>query len=387
MYLKLVLFVWIVNVVERVDQQMSCPNSYVRDFTCCPDIVGQMKYTLKDINVLNLTEKDLNTINSTLTDSVSYPDIVGQMGHTMKDINLMNLIEKDLNTTNTNLTDFVSCPDSVGQMGYTLRDIDLVNLTEKDLNTIKAALLKHGVIVFRNQSMTRKQQFDFTQKLGQLIPLPKFLNLKDPEVGFEDKILRVTNYDSKGLPKQRKELNGQYWHKDGDYKQNDYIGSILYADEIDSMGDSRDTLFLDNCFMEVYPKPLLDQVKHLANEIDVSMIKDFIVTVEDLKQFPPVFPKVISKHPGNGKDCLYLTEHLTMVGNISQKERKSVEQLWDIMIKKAPKYAHQWREGDVVIWDNLAVMHRTGPITKQVVVGKRKLYRTMYLIGEKMSGV
>ncbi|XP_066918056.1 alpha-ketoglutarate-dependent taurine dioxygenase-like [Clytia hemisphaerica] len=259
--------------------------------------------------------------------------------------------------------------------------MNLVNLTENDLVIIREELLKHGVILFRNQSMTRKQQIDFTERIGTLIPLPTFLNLKDPEIGFESKILRVTNYDSKGLPKKQKELNGQYWHKDGNYMQNDYIGSMLYADEIDEFnGDSRPTLFLDNCLMDVYPKALLDQVNHLANEINIGTIKDFTVTEDDMKQHPPVFPKVISKHPQNGKDCLYLTEFLTLNGNLTQKEQEIIEQLWDIIIKEAPKYSHHWREGDVVIWDNLAVMHRTGPVTKQSIIGKRMMYRTTYFI-------
>ena len=115
----------------------------------------------------------------------------------------------------------------IGPMGYTLKDIDLVSLTERDLTTIRGALLKHGVIVSRNQNMSRKKQIDFTERLGQLIHLPKFLNVKDPEEGFEERILRVTDYDSKGLPKEQKDLNGQYWHKDGEFMQIDYVASIF----------------------------------------------------------------------------------------------------------------------------------------------------------------
>ena len=82
------------------------------------------------------------------------------------------------------LGDFESCPTRA--MGYVVKDVNLANLTESDIEKIKSALVKHGVIAFRGQKLTRKQQLDFTLNLGELMPLPKVLDVKDPELGFEN---------------------------------------------------------------------------------------------------------------------------------------------------------------------------------------------------------
>ena len=290
------------------------------------------------------------------------------------------LVKNSMKNSDGQYNLFATVPD---EMGFAVENVNLTNLTEGDITTIKTALIKHSVIVIKKQKLTRKQQLDLTKKLGKFMPLPKFLALTDTEDGFEDKILRVTNYDSSGNLKSRQESMGQFWHKDGDYFENDYIGTMLYADKITSTETSRPTLFLHNCkSMKIYPKDLLKQVENVANKVDLSLIEGFLLTGEDRKEFPPVFHKLAFKHPANGKNCIYLTDHMTTGGQVSEKDKQVMKELWSIMVEQTPKYQHNWEEGDVVIWDNVAVMHRTGFIDSNVPMntGMRMLYRTQYLI-------
>ena len=57
------------------------------------------------------------------------------------------------------------------------------------------------------------------------------LSLQDPEPGYPE-IQRVTNFWSNGTRKGKRQCFGCYWHKDGNFQFNDYLASILYADEL-----------------------------------------------------------------------------------------------------------------------------------------------------------
>ena len=290
------------------------------------------------------------------------------------------------------------------QMGFIVDPkINSTKLSGTNVEAIKAALVEHGVVVLRNQNLTRKQQMELTEALGVVVKLPRFLAVKDVEPGFENQILRVTNYDSKGKLKDPAQANGQYWHKDGDYYQNDYIGTVLYADQI-GRGNVRPTLFLDNCVMGIYPQDLWGEVEDFVNAIDISQIEDFVVRDDDLKEFPAALHPLDYKHPGDGRSCMYLTQPIATETDValescsdhipksiatepdnqqlSNNTKEILMKLWSIMLERSPRYEHHWREGDVLIWDNSAVMHRTGVIDKSAPESseQRTLYRTQYFI-------
>ena len=64
----------------------------------------------------------------------------------------------------------------------------------------------------------------------------------------------------------------------------------------------------------------------------------------------------IYRHPENGRKCAYVTADLITDAGFSPHLR----QVFEEVTQKSRKYRHFWQKGDVVIWDNLAVMHRAG---------------------------
>jgi alpha-ketoglutarate-dependent 2,4-dichlorophenoxyacetate dioxygenase len=85
-------------------------------------------------------------------------------------------------------------------------------------------------------------------------------------------------------------------------------------------------------------------------------------TAEELARMPPAQHPLVHVHPGSGRKVLYLASHASrIVGWPLETGRALIKELTDHAVEDRFVYAHKWRVGDVVIWDNLATMHRARP--------------------------
>ena len=265
------------------------------------------------------------------------------------------------------------------KMGYVIKGIqDVTKLSPQNVTLIKSKLLQNGVVVIEKQNLTKQQQVEFTSKLGEIVVLPASFEGNDPEVGFPE-IQRVTNYWSNGTWKEKKHCFGCYWHKDGNFQQNGYLASVLYADKVTENRSA--TLFLDNC--EVYEKLTKKTLQDLSESVftvSVRDIPDFAKgTEEDLSLYPLVKKhKGIYRHPENGRTCAYITNTLVTDAGVAHH----LADAWEEVTGRSEKYTHYWKEGDLVIWDNLAVMHRAGTKRFSGPGDKtpRMLYRTQVFL-------
>jgi alpha-ketoglutarate-dependent taurine dioxygenase len=194
------------------------------------------------------------------------------------------------------------------KMGQVLLDMNLES--EEDLEFIRQSLLENAVIVLRSTQqsyrLSRAEQVRFTQRLGKIILLPKSLETRDPEPGFPH-IQRVTNLWSNGTRKGKHECSGCEWHRDGDFQLNDYLATILYADEL-TAESAKQTWFLDTC-----------AAFHVMNDSMKRSISDFVDPVSirniwknadeaDLALFDiEARHRAFYWHPGNDRRCVYLS--------------------------------------------------------------------------------
>ena len=85
-------------------------------------------------------------------------------------------------------------------------------------------------------------------------------------------------------------------------------------------------------------------------------------TPQELERMPPARHKLVHVHPGSGRKVLYIASHAReIIGWPPDEGRALIKELTEHAIQPRFVYAHKWRVGDVVIWDNLATMHRARP--------------------------
>ena len=90
---------------------------------------------------------------------------------------------------------------------------------------------------------------------------------------------------------------------------------------------------------------------------------------------PPAHHKLVHMHAPSGRKALYLASHACgIVGWDKSKATALIEELMAFATQPQFIYAHKWRRGDVLIWDNLATMHRATPFDDRTF--KRDMRRT-----------
>ena len=98
-------------------------------------------------------------------------------------------------------------------------------------------------------------------------------------------------------------------------------------------------------------------------------------TDEERVTRPPARHKLVHVHEPSGRKALYLASHASdIVGMARDEARALIKELMDFAVQPQFVYAHKWRQGDVLIWDNLATMHRATPFDDRTFV--RDMRRT-----------
>src|SRR5262249_40604655 len=74
---------------------------------------------------------------------------------------------------------------------------------------------------------------------------------------------------------------------------------------------------------------------------------------------PTVTTPVAKTHPRTGKQVLFVAENHTneIVGLSVEEGDALIDELYSYLYSPANVYEHDWQQGDLVLWDNLAVQH------------------------------
>jgi taurine dioxygenase len=121
---------------------------------------------------------------------------------------------------------------------------------------------------------------------------------------------------------------------------------------------------------------VLDQGKacHQSSRSPRELTK---LSPEDFAKIPTALQPLVIRHPGNGRPALYLnTGRMEGIDGMAPEAGFAlIEDLYQHATHVRYEYRHQWRKGDMVIWDNQAVMHQAN--ADYDPEQKRFLYRLM----------
>lgn len=235
-------------------------------------------------------------------------------------------------------------------IGAEILDIDLAAPDIADrIPGIRAALLEHGVIFFRDQQLTQEQHIAFARHFGELEIHPA-----TPKDQSNREVLRIAHGpDSRG-----RENN---WHSDVTWRECPSLGSILLAREVPEVGG--DTLFANMhlAYERLSPK-MREFCEGLTAVHDIARVfaKRLGKSVEELhQQYPPMRHPVIRTHPESGKRTIYVnTGFTTHIEGLSDKEsRWLLDHLFATAADPEIQCRFRWRAGSVAFWDNRLCQH------------------------------
>ncbi|MFL6819147.1 MAG: TauD/TfdA dioxygenase family protein [Bradyrhizobium sp.] len=246
--------------------------------------------------------------------------------------------------------------------GITLAD---VACDDEAYIAARAAFEEHSVLVFRGQDVTDELQLAFSRRFGS----PEVTKVGSQGTGSHFVILSTIGPDGKVVPPDhrlslRSKAN-QLWHTDSSFKQVPALTSILSARIIPALGGETEYVSTRLAYER------LDQRSRTRLERSFawhdyahsrSQIAPDLASAEERAALPPQCWRLVWKNPVNGRGAIYLASHAYAVEGMDPGEGKRlIDQLMDLATAPGTSYLHQWRPGDVVMWDNRATMHRGRP--------------------------
>jgi taurine dioxygenase len=260
-------------------------------------------------------------------------------------------------------------------LGAEIVGLDLSrDLAEAEFGDVREAFNRYSVIVFRDQqTLTPARQVAFSRRFGELEVhvLRHFLHPEFPE------ILLVSNEQRDGKNIGLADA-GRYWHSDLSYKAEPSLGSLLCSKVLPAEGG--DTLFASMiAAYERLPAALRARLDGLraVHDYAARMAKQGRpdLSAAQRAEVPPVVHPVVRVHPETGKRALFVSEGFTThILDISETESAAIlEQLFAAEKAKDIIYRHKWRPGDMVMWDNRAVIHLAAGCPPEMA---RTMYRT-----------
>ncbi|MBX3664895.1 MAG: TauD/TfdA family dioxygenase [Burkholderiales bacterium] len=262
------------------------------------------------------------------------------------------------------------------RLGAEIRGVDLsAPPDERTFAAILQALHRHGVIFFRGQKLTPDQLAAFSRCFGELdihhMTEHVFPHL--PQV----RVLSNVKKDgvSIGITK-----GGMHWHSDLSYKPQPALATLLYAVECPPAG--ADTQFADMySAFEDLPGAKRKTLQALRAVHDRNYRYSALypgrppLTPEQVAKVPPVEHPLVRVHPATGRPALFVAKDVVsrITGMPEAESRALIDELEAFATRPDRVYSHQWRPGDLVVWDNRCTLHRATPYDPQY---RRTLYRT-----------
>jgi taurine dioxygenase len=246
-------------------------------------------------------------------------------------------------------------------VGAEIRGVDLSQpLGDNVFAQIEHAYDEHGVVFFRDQRIAPEQQVAFTRRFGEI----EFNIFGERwSVPGCPEIVVVSNITDDGKPIGIRRA-GENWHSDMCYAARPPRGTMLYAREIPTLHGLPlgDTEFASAAAAwDALPAALRNFLAGKRAMFDFSARKRALTpTREEIERNPPVTHPIVRTHPHTGRKCLYvMRDDCTGIEGLGAEEAEAlICALADHVVKPAFIYRHQWRVGDLLLWDNCTVQHR-----------------------------
>jgi alpha-ketoglutarate-dependent 2,4-dichlorophenoxyacetate dioxygenase len=248
--------------------------------------------------------------------------------------------------------------------GAEVSGIDITRpLSAREFGPIRAAFEEHSVLLFRDQPMDDDKQAEFSDLWGPL----ETTGSANPAAGT--KFQRQSNLDIKTgetiAPDDMRMIYQKanyFWHSDSSFKRIPSLCSILTARICPAEGGNTEFLCMRAAWTAL-PAALKATIGPLiaehALEYSRNRVQKGILSAKTLAELPPVKQRLYQDNPVNGRRALYIGAH---AGFIVGWPKATGEALLFELMQRADqpehRLSHAWREGDVIVWDNRAILHR-----------------------------
>lgn len=269
-----------------------------------------------------------------------------------------------LETTTPSVRGSIEVLPLTASIGAELRNISLAEAARDDavFADLRQLLLRHKVLFFRDQDITRAEHAALARRFGPL----------------EDHPIAPSDPDNPGLVRIYKDLDSapehyeNAFHCDATWRENPPLGSVLRCVEGPEVGG--DTIWVNMVeAFERLPETVKEQIKDLRASHSIESSFGAAMPIERRhalrQQFPDAEHPVVRTHPETGEKVLFVNAFTTHFVNFHTPERvrfgfdyaPGASELLNYLIRQAavPEYQVRWRwtPNSFAIWDNRSTQH------------------------------
>jgi len=243
-------------------------------------------------------------------------------------------------------------------LGAAVTGVDLrVALDERTKRAVYDAFVRYHVLCFRDQQLDPERQIAFTEQFGTLERhMARNRGTGNPLVHI------VSNLGADGKPSGKVGSTG--WHSDKSFRSEPSLATILHAQIMPPEGG-------ETCFANMIAaydalpeaeRAELDRVRIVHSWEQSRARLGLRATPEEIADAPPLTHPLVRTIPETGRKALFMGEHASHVeGSGMVESRALIDRLTAHAVEERFVYRHQWRTGDMLMWDNRCLLHRANP--------------------------
>jgi alpha-ketoglutarate-dependent 2,4-dichlorophenoxyacetate dioxygenase len=247
--------------------------------------------------------------------------------------------------------------------GARIAGVDITQpLDDATFAEIRAAFDEYLVLLFSDQPMTDESQITFSERFGRLE------GTRGVNPGSGTAFARQSNLDintGEVIPPDDRRMFYQkanmFWHADSSFKETPSLCSVLTARIVPPEGGATE-LASTRAAYESLSDAEKAEIEDLIVEYDITYsrgLAGFKFTTEERSFTPPVRHRLVRTNAGNGRKSVMIGVHAKcIVGWPEDKSRALLDDLQARATRPENAYRHEWRQGDVIVWDNQAAIHR-----------------------------
>ena len=265
-------------------------------------------------------------------------------------------------------------------LGTEVIGLDVVRpVSDAVIEALQSALDEYCVLLFRGQRLDPAAHITFSRRFGALQEVAQ----KQYQLDGQPLIYVIGNVEENGRAIGDPSV-GRLWHSDQSFLPHPAVGSLLYGVQCPPEGAA--TLFANMyAAYDALPPQMRAHIERLHAVHSFSeyyeALRERDPTQPELTDtrralYPDVTHPLVRRNPRTGRKALYVNPgYATGIKEMpGPAGARLLRDLCDHATREEFVYAHAWRNGDVLFWDNLAVNHKGTPFDTARFV--RRMHRT-----------
>jgi taurine dioxygenase len=273
-------------------------------------------------------------------------------------------------------------------LGAEISGIDLSKaVSQDDIDAIEDVWRERLVVVFHGQKLSDPQLIGFSNRFGELDP-PGPNPYGEPFLKEFPELNVISNVVENGKPIGNLGDGEAVWHADMTYIDMPPKAALLHSLEIPPAGGNTHFANMFKAY-ETLPADLKKAVAgkiavHDASRNSAGMLRKGYREVTDVRETVGAHHPLVRTEPGSGRKALFLGRrpNAYVLGLSVAESEALLDALWEHATQPRFAMCHVWQVGDVLMWNNLSVLHRRDPFDPK---SRRVMHRSQIKGHERIA--